>query len=56
MLATSDTNTICATRINARPFLLRSSGATRKCFGEHPAVPVLPATRLQMDLLLGNPR
>jgi hypothetical protein len=27
---------------------------TRSCFKEHAAVPVLPATRLQMDLLLGQ--
>ena len=55
MLAKSDTDPIHATRSPARPFLLHHSVVTRTCFREHPAVPILPATRLQMDLLLGQP-
>lgn len=55
MLATSDTDTIRETGGHPRPFLLDRGVATPRFFQQHPAVPVLPATRLQLDLLLGQP-
>lgn len=55
MLAIFDTNTICAIRSPARPLPRHRSVVTSRCFQEHLAVPVLPATRLHMDLLLRQP-
>ncbi len=52
MQASSESGTILSPRAHARPFLLCRGVAASDCFQRHPPVPVLPATRLQLDLLL----
>jgi len=54
MPACSTPNLPPSPTIRQRPFLLRRTSA-RRYFDDQPPVPLLPATKLQMDLLLGQP-
>jgi hypothetical protein len=53
MLATRDTDTTPTPTIGHGPFLVRRTGGVRRILSSHPAIPVQPETRLQLDLLLG---
>ena len=54
MLASSPPDLSQSATTNGTPFLLRRSNA-RRYFDDQPPVPVLPATKLQLDLLLSEP-